>query len=553
MTSTKVLSTEKKGRTTTMNGAQALFKALVDAGLDTCFGNPGTSEMQLVYEMGLTADVRPFLCLQENIVTGAADGYGRMARKPAFTLLHVGAGFANGIASLQDAGRANTPIVNIVGANATYHQANYPEHELINGKIVDLARVVSHWAHEAKSANDLAVLGAMATRYSRIGAGKICTVIAPTNCHWDPAVAPPVPADPIETPKVSSETIQTVVDLLTNGKKTAIVLGNHSMYGDGLELAGRIAAKTGADLLGETTPSRFARGEGRVPVKLIPYLPEMADPVLKPYQQLILVGALLPVTTFSYKGKPLVKVPDGCEVTTLATVDHDMFSALSDLAKAVGAPPQPALRQGRSKDAPPSGALTDVAIGQSAGILLPKNAIVVMECPTTDPAIYKHTEGAQAHDYLQASTGGAIGNGLPLALGAAVACPDRKVVVFEGDGSGMYTNQALWSMARAKADVVVVIIKNDDYGILNIELARVREGKANAKMESMINLTNPKLDWVKISEGQGVPASRATTAEEFHKQFEAAIGTKGPHLIEAQIVENIQPVIDYIRKSMNLE
>jgi acetolactate synthase I/II/III large subunit len=292
-----------------MNGAQALFKALIDAGFDTCFANPGTSEMQLVYEMGRTNDVRPVLCLQENTVTGAADGYARMAGKPAFTLLHVGSGFANGIANLHNAGRANTTIVNIVGANATYHQPNYPEHELINGRIVDLARVVSHWAHEAKSASDLAVLGALAARYSRIGAGKICTVIAPTNCHWDPAVPPPVPAGPMETPKVSPQTIQEVVALLTNGKKTAILLGSHALYADGLELAGRIAAKTGADLLGETTASRFARGEGRVPVQLIPYLPELALPVLEPYAQLVLVGALFPVATFAYKDKPLVKVP----------------------------------------------------------------------------------------------------------------------------------------------------------------------------------------------------------------------------------------------------
>ena len=184
-----------------MNGAQALFKALVDAGLDICFGNPGTSEMQLIAEIGRTEGVRAILCLEENVVTGAADGYGRMAGKPAFTLLHVGSGFGNGIANLHNAGRANTAIVNVVGANATYHQHNYPEHEFINGKI-DLARVVSHWAHEAKSASDLAVLGAMVARYSRIGAGKICTVVAPTDCHWNPAVAPPVPAAPMETPRV---------------------------------------------------------------------------------------------------------------------------------------------------------------------------------------------------------------------------------------------------------------------------------------------------------------------------------------------------------------
>ncbi len=336
---------------------------------------------------------------------------------------------------------------------------------------------------------------------------------------------------------------------MTNGKKTGIVLGSHSLYGDGLKLAGRIAAKTGADLLGETTPSRFARGEGRVPVQLIPYLPELARPVLKPYQQLILVGALFPVSTFAYKGRPLLKVAEGCEVTTLATVDHDMLSALSDLVKAVGAPSLPAARQARSKSSPPAGVLTDVAIGQSVGMLLPENAIIVVECPTTEPAIYQHTEGARAHDYLQATTGGAIGSGLPVALGAAIACPDRKTVVFEGDGSGMYTNQALWSMARETANVVVVILKNDNYAILEIELARVREGDSNDKMQSMMNLNNPTLDWVKIAEGQGVPASRATTAEEFHRQFEAALGTKGPRLIEAQLVQEIQPMIELIRRS----
>jgi acetolactate synthase-1/2/3 large subunit len=131
-------------------------------------------------------------------------------------------------------------------------------------------------------------------------------------------------------------------------------------------------------------------------------------------------------------------------------------------------------------------------------------------------------------------------------LGAAVACPDRKTVVFEGDGSGMYTPQALWTMAREKADVTLVVMKNESYGILNIELARVREGDPNEKMLSMLRIDNPSLDWVKLAEAQGVPATRATTAEEFHKQFDAAMSTKGPRLIEAQIVQNLQPMSDYI-------
>ena len=532
-----------------MNGAQALFKALVDAGLDTCFANPGTSEMQLVAEIGRTEGVRPILCLQENVVTGAADGYGRMAGKPAFTLLHVGSGFANGVANIHNASRGNTTMVNIVGCNATYHQPNFPEHEFINGKVVDLARLVSHWAHEAKSASDLAVLGALATRYARIGAGKICTVIAPTNCHWDPAVAPPVPAGPMETPKASPQTIQEVVAQLTNGKKTAIVLGSLALHNDGLELAGRIAAKTGADLLGETTASRFARGEGRVPVELIPYFPEDAIPFLNKYEQLILVGALYPVATFAYHNKPVVKVPPGCEVTTLATVDHDILAALSDLAKAVGAPAQPATRQARTKGAMPaegadrSGHWSErvyIAAGERDHCLRSHHNGRGNLCP------HPRSQGSRFPAWVswrrhrwRPTVGARSRNRMP--------GPEDRV--FEGDGCGMYTVQALWSMAREQANVTVVVMKNDIYGVLNIELARAREGDANDKMESMLRLDNPSIDWVKISEAQGVPASRATTAEEFHKQFEAAMGTKGPHLIEANIVQNLQPVIDAVHKN----
>ncbi len=348
---------------------------------------------------------------------------------------------------------------------------------------------------------------------------------------------------------MSPQTIQEVVALLTNGKTTAIALGSHALYGEGLELAGRIAARTGADLLAETTPSRLARGEGRVVVEKIPYLPEDAVPFFKKYEQLILVGALMPVTTFAYKGKPVIKVPADCRVTALATVDHDIVAALGDLATAVGAPSRPVARRVRSQDAAPTGALTDAAVGRSIGILLPKNAILVTDSPTTEEALYHGTEGARAHDYLFGACGGAIGGGFPVGLGAAVACPDRKTVVFEGDGCGMYTPQALWSMAREKADVTMIVMKNDSYGILNIELARVRDGEPNAKMLSMLHIDNPSLDWVKLAEAQGVPATRARTAEEFHKQFEAAMSTKGPKLIEANIVQNLKPAIDAVHKA----
>lgn len=308
-----------------MNGAQALFKALTDAGVTTCFANPGTSEMQLVYEIGLTANVRPILCLQEDVVTGAADGYARMKGSPAVTLLHVGSGFANGIAMLHNAGRANTPVINVVGANASYHQPNYPEHELINGRVIDLARVVSHWTREARSASDLGELGVEATVLAKTG--KICTIVAPTNFHWEDATPPPIPPAASHRPMASPDAIGHAAKMLVNGKKTGLVLGNLALRGDPLEIAGRIAAKTNAALLSETFPSfSLARGEGRPIVEIIPYFLEAG--FLKDFEQLIFVGALYPVATFAYRNKPAFKHAPQCALFTMASADQDLLAAL---------------------------------------------------------------------------------------------------------------------------------------------------------------------------------------------------------------------------------
>jgi acetolactate synthase-1/2/3 large subunit len=471
-----------------MNGAQSLFKSLVDAGITTCFANPGTSEMQLVYEIGMADEVRPVLCLQEDVVTGAADGYGRMKGTPAFTLLHVASGFANGIAMLHNAGRANTPVVNVVGSNASYHQPNYPEHELINGRVTDLARAVSHWCHEARSASHLGELGAEAAALAK------------------------------------------------TGKKTGLVLGNLALQAEALEIAARVAAKSGAALLAETFPSRhLSRGEGRPPVDLIPYEYEISIKFLEPFEQLIFVGASFPVATFAYKNKPTFKSPPGCDLFAMASAGQDLEMALKSLAEATGAAGVSTPRQPRTAAAQPSGELTAKAIGQTLCTLLPDDAILVDEAATNGPPIFEATTGARAHDYLNPVNGGAIGGGLPMALGAAIACPDRKVVHFQADGSGMYTVQALWSMAREKADVIIIVLKNDAYAILNLEMARVREREMNAKMKSMLDLGNPSLDWVNIATGLGVPATRAGTAEEFHQRFEAALAANGPRLIECQV------------------
>ena len=529
-----------------MNGAQSLFKALTDAGLDTCFANPGTSEMQLVYEIGKSDTVRPVLCLQENVVTGAADGYGRMAGKPAFTLLHVGSGFANGIANLHNAGRANTPVVNVVGANASYHQPNFPEHELIGGKITDLARSVSHWAQEAKSAAELGILGATAARYAMTGSGKICTLIAPTNCHWDPAPGAPVIDAPIVTPRVSPDTVEEAVKLLSNGRKTGILLGAHALRLEGLELAGRIAAKTGAQLLAETFPARMARGEGRVQIQLVPYFLEMAQLFFAEYEQIILVGALPPVSTFAYQNSSMFKVPEACEVSSFASTEHDVLAALGDLERSLDAGAVAAARVERVEPDLPAGELTPKAIGQSVNLLLPEGAIVVDEGATAGLELFAETVAARQHDYLYSIPGAAIGGGMPVSLGAAIACPDRKVVTLQADGSGMYTNQALWTIAHENCDITIVILKNDSYAVLNVELARVRDEEATPKMLSMLDLSQPSIDWVQIAEGMGVSAVAVDTAESFHAEFEQAMTQQGPRLIEATMTQSLQPVVDLI-------
>jgi acetolactate synthase-1/2/3 large subunit len=533
-----------------MNGAQSLFKSLVDAGITTCFANPGTSEMQLVYEIGMTEAVRPILCLQEDVVTGGADGYARMTGKPAFTLLHVGSGFANGIAMLHNAGRANTPIVNVVGANASYHQPNYPEHELIGGRIIDLARTVSHWSQEARSASNLGELGAEAAALAKTG--KICTVIAPTNWHWEEANPPPVVRASLDRPKASAEAITHAAALLKNDKKTGLVLGNVALHGEALDIAGRIAERNGAVLLSETFPSyHLARGEGRPPIETIPYEFEVCVQFLESFEQLIFVGALFPVATFAYRNKPTLKSPVGCDLYAMASVEQDLLAALKALAETTGATTTATPRQIRSNAAAPTGALNAEAIGQTLCMLMPDNAILVDEGATNSPAIFEATKAARAHNYLNPVNGGAIGGGLPMALGAAIACPGRKVVHLQADGSGMYTAQALWTMAREKTDVVVVLLKNDAYAILGLEMARVREGELNARMKSMLELGGPTLDWVKIATGHGVPATRATTAEEFHRQFEGALGAAGPHLIECQIVtpKEWRMLEDYVHRN----
>jgi acetolactate synthase I/II/III large subunit len=515
-----------------MNGAQSLLKVLVEAGIKVCFANPGTSEMHLVLAIGNTDAVRPILCLFEGVVTGAADGYGRMADKPAITLLHMGPGFSNGMANLHNARKARVPVVNFVGNHATHHlKYNTP----LNSDVPAHARICSDWIHISESAKDLAASGGLAVQAALEGWGKVATLIVPANHAWEEACDAPSPALPAPVKTVLPETVDDIAKTLTNGRRSALILGGRALREEALNAAGRIADATGAKLLCETFPARLQRGAGRVRVDRIPYFVEKAVEFLQNYEQFILVGAQVPVAFFAYPGKPSLMVPENADIKTLAAVDTCAASALNLLAEKLSAPAEPRCLQARIKLSTPTGALTPHAIGKSLNLLLPEQGILSDEGVTCGLDIFNCTEGAAPHDWL-ALTGGAIGQGLPLSLGAAVACPDRKVVALQADGSAMYTVQALWTMARENTDVTVVLLNNGSYAILNIEMARVGAGQPNDNTLSMLKLSPPPIDWVHIAQGMGVRATRASTAEEFHQQFAQAMETNGPCLIEAMLV-----------------
>ncbi len=512
-----------------MNGAEALLQTLVDSGVEVCFANPGTSEMQLVSAIGKTDAMRPVLCLFEGVVSGAADGYARMADKPAATLLHLGSGFSNSLANMHNARRAGSPIVNIVGDHATYHlQFDAP----LTSDLPGIARWGSHWTEIAHSPEELSAGGARAVQASMAGNGQIATLLAPADHAWNEA-AEAAPALPPKTPlTVPQSRIDRAAEAISSGGKTCLLLGGRALREESLATLGAIAEAHDVTLMSSTFPTRLQRGAGRVAVQRLPYFAEQAAEALAPFDRLILLGAPAPVSFFAYPEKESWLTPDSCELITLAESSEDVAGAAADLAGALGADKAPTQVQTRQRHEITDESLNALTVGQIISNEMPAQTIVSDEGATCGLAIYLCTEQAEPHDWMTL-TGGAIGQGLPVALGAALACPDRKVVALEADGSAMYTIQALWSMARENTDVTVVLLNNRSYAILNIELARVGAGEPNAKTLSMLDLSNPDMSYQQIAEGLGVSATQATTAAEFESQFRDAMGTRGPRLIEA--------------------
>ncbi len=518
-----------------MNGSEAMVRTLLKNEVSVCFANPGTSEMHFVSALDRNPGMRCVLGLFEGVVTGAADGYFRMADRPAATLLHLGPGLGNGLANLHNAKRARSGIINIIGQHARDHIANDAP---LTADIEGIARPVSQWVRTCASPATAVEDTVAAYEAAARPRPQVASLILPADVAWQDCPAEPVGADaPRPLPGPAGAVVDKIAALMTAGGyapgSVALLLGGRAMREPATRLAGQIAAATGCKLLAETKNARSQRGLGRVNIPQIPYPFDPAVETLKDIRLLIRVDARKPVAFFAYPGKPLFLTHPDCRVEMLASIDEDVEVALAALSDAVGgrADAVAYLAAAPAGDTWSDGAITAEGIAQVLATYLPENAIVVDEAITNGRALQRTCAGAPPHDWLEIP-GGSIGYGFPCAVGAAVACPDRKVVAVIGDGSAMYTLQALWTMAREGLDVTVVICSNRKYQILRGELAAMGGPPPAENAQLMLSLDRPDLDWVSLARGHGVPGARAETLSDFARALGNGLASGGPNLIE---------------------
>ena len=514
-----------------MNGAESLIRTLTTSGVEVCFANAGTSEIHFVLALDKIEGMRCILGMAETVVTGCADGYARMAERPAMTLLHCGPGFANGIANLHNARRAHTPMLNIVGDQASYHRPFDPP---LTADTEGLARAASHWVRTSGSAKQAPLDGAEAVQAARTPPGQIATLIVPADVAWSEGGVPAMPLPVAGQPRVAPEVVRKVAQILRAGEQVLLLLSGPALGEAGLFAAHRIVHASGAKLRTPTQVPRMARGRGRVPVERVPYVVDTALRALSGLKHVILVGAKPPMGFFAYPGRPSLVTPRDCAVTVLARPEEDAVAALQEVADEVGAPRVVPVKEAGPKPRIASGRFESEAFGMTLAALLPENAIVADDSVTSGRSFFPATFNAAPHDWIQ-STGGAIGHAFPCAAGAAVACPDRKVVCLQADGAGMYSLQALWTQAREKLDVVNIVFANRVYKILYGEL-RSTGAEPGRASDTLFDLGRPDLDWVGLAKSVGVEAVSVETLEGFADTFRAACGRRGPFLIEFRIL-----------------
>ncbi len=509
-----------------MNGAEALVAAAVSEGIEVCFANPGTTEMPLVLALNSVPGLRGILCLHENVATGAADGYARMAAKPAMCLLHLGPGLANGLTNLHNARRAGTPVLNVIGQHAAWH---LPADPLLATEIELLAGIVSDYVKENRGADMVAVDVADAIEAAKRNGGSIATLIVPHDSLIGKAegglsshrVGPKKTYAPGHVARAATA---------LKSSKSAMLLGGEALSEAGMMLAGRIAAATGADLICDTFFARMERGGGLPTATKLPYFPDQALELTRRYAHVVVAGTRRPVAFFGYAGLPSYLTAED-QTVVLAGPREDALGALAALAAELDAPdlidPVPG-----APPSMPSGSLDAQSVSAVIARLQPSNCIIMDEALTVGEPYFEASKHAPRFTHLML-TGGAIGEGPGAATGAAIACPGRKVINYQSDGCAAYSVQAFWTQARENLDVVTIIGSNRSYNILKVELMRAGVTEPGPVAQSMASLDHPYLDWVRVGEGFGVPSVAVDTAEALAQALEEALMQKGPRLIEA--------------------
>lgn len=509
-----------------MNGAESLVRSLVAAGVDHVFTNPGSTEMEIIKEFDAVPGFKPVLGLFEGVCTGAADGYARMTGKPAATLLHVGPGLANGLANLHNAKRAYSPVVNMAGDYPSYHAPHDP---LLASNLEGLAGAMSGWVRRATSSAGLGQDVADAVTAAQ--QGQVATLIIPQDATWGDDGAPITAPAALARPRASDQEIEKIAATIADDETAILLVNGSGLSARGLAAANRIVTKTGCRLMVEVFASKMARGAGRGYFGPLPGDQPIALETLGSAGNVVLAGTKPPVAYLAYEGYPSLLIPAGVPTHVIAGPADDAEGALEALADALDAKAPGQSYESAIPDKP-TGALNPKSVGMAIGALLPENAIVSAETTTSGGPIFGFTRGAAPHDWL-GLTGGSIGMAIPLATGAAVACPDRKVLCIQSDGGGMYTNQALWTHAREKLDIVTVILTNRRYKILEHEYFKTGANTLGPKAETLFDIGNPDIDWAHLATGMGVEGHRAETAEEFTTLLEQALAGDGPQLIDA--------------------
>ena len=513
-----------------MNGAESLIRTLVNHDVTQCFANPGTSEMHLVQAIDRVPEFKTTLCLFEGVCSGAADGYGRMTNKPATTLLHLGAGLGNAIANLHNCRRAATPLINLVGDHAIHHAAYDAP---LTSDVEAVAKPVSSWIRSSKTSQGLALDGIAAVHGSMSHQpdpnGNIATLVIPADCAWDDGVERQVTNELPVRSKVDSHIARAAAERIDSN--TALLIDGTGLTKDGIQAAGRIAKRTGCTLFTPTFPARVEAGPDLPSVNRLPYFPEHVLAVLSNYSKLVLLGGSEPVSFFAYQQQSSALVPESCEVVHVAHRHEDVAGALQLMADQLNSSSFDEMAGSRPNV--PDGKLGARAIAEILGSLAPDDSIFSIDSGGGGAA-YDVLRGCVRHTWLNL-TGGSIGDGGPVGVGAAIACPDRPVFALLGDGGAMYTNQFLWTAARENLNLITVIFSNRQYNILEVEYLRMGVNQVGDRAASMFSLNDPALDWVALAASQGVAGCKASTCEEFTAALGEALQNSGPFLIEAEL------------------